>query len=130
MKNDKFEKALVKNLMQAGRDLIDIYEEDTDQPDEEIMFQLHKIQHCISLIENAQVEHEKSKTFGEMIKKLANRENVSMAEISSRVGRAKSWLSIKLREGGRFSDEEMEKIAEAVGYEYRCYFEYEDGTVI
>lgn len=55
--------------------------------------------------------------------------NISQTELAKRIGMSQQNLSKRLKTG-KFSDIELQKIAEALGCEYHLYFEFPDGTKI
>ncbi len=54
---------------------------------------------------------------------------ITQAQLSEMVGTSPQNFNKKLKRE-TFSPEELEKIAEALGAKYQCYFEFEDGTKI
>lgn len=51
------------------------------------------------------------------------------AELARLIGTSPQALGQRMKTG-KFSSEELEKIAEALGAAYVCYFEFPDGTRI
>lgn len=54
---------------------------------------------------------------------------ISKTELGKRVGSTQSAFSQRVKTG-KFSDEELTKIAKALGAEYYSCFKFPDGTVI
>ena len=54
---------------------------------------------------------------------------ITQAQLSEMDGTSPQNFNKKLKRE-TFSPEELEKIAEALGAKYQCYFEFEDGTKI
>lgn len=54
---------------------------------------------------------------------------ISITELAARIGTSQQNLSKRLKVG-KFTQEEMEKIAEALGAKYISVFEFPDGTKI
>lgn len=54
---------------------------------------------------------------------------ITQAQLSQMIGTSPQNFNKKLKRE-TFSPEELEKIAEALGAKYQCYFEFEDGTKI
>lgn len=54
---------------------------------------------------------------------------ITQAQLSEMVGTSPQNFNKKLKRE-TFSPEELERIAEALGAKYQCYFEFEDGTKI
>lgn len=55
--------------------------------------------------------------------------NVSQSKLAELIGTSAQNFNKKLKRQ-TFSPEELEKIAEALGAKYQCFFEFEDGTKI
>lgn len=55
--------------------------------------------------------------------------NISQSKLAEMVGTSPQNFNKKLKRE-TFSPTELEKIAEALGAKYQCYFEFEDGTKI
>lgn len=54
---------------------------------------------------------------------------ITVSELCERMDIPPSTMSVRLKRG-RFTKDELEKIAESIGVEYECYFELSDGTII
>lgn len=50
-------------------------------------------------------------------------------DIADSFGCTKQNISTRIKRE-KFTDEELEKMAQAIGAKYKCYFEFEDGTKI
>ena len=55
--------------------------------------------------------------------------NISEAELARRIGTTSQAFGQRLRTG-KFSSADLEKIADALGAEFVCYFKFPDGTKI
>lgn len=68
-------------------------------------------------------------TMGEKIRILLKRKNVTIVELSRRLGTSNQNLANKFKRDN-FSTRELEEIAEALGCEFEGYFVDEDGDRI
>lgn len=68
-------------------------------------------------------------TTSDMIRELCEKQNISLAELSRRIGQTPQNLNKKLKRG-TVSFDEMVKIAEAVGVGYEQAFVMPDGEKI
>lgn len=68
-------------------------------------------------------------TTSDMIRELCEKQNISLAELSRRIGQTPQNFNKKLKRG-TVSFEEMVKIAEAVGVGYEQAFVLSDGEKI
>ena len=55
--------------------------------------------------------------------------NISESELARRIDTSSQALGQRLKTG-KFSSVELEKIADAMGAKYVCYFEFPDGTKV
>ena len=55
--------------------------------------------------------------------------NMSEAELSRRIGSSPSAFNQRMKTG-KFSDDDLNKIAEALNAVFECSFKFDDGTVI
>lgn len=63
------------------------------------------------------------------IKAACAKQNITMGELAKRLGMSKQNFSARLQKE-KFKDEDLDKIAEALGCKYVCYFEFEDGSKV
>ncbi len=63
------------------------------------------------------------------IKLAATYAKISEAELARRIGSSSQAFGQRLKTG-KFTSEELEKIAEALGAKYSCSFGFPDGTKI
>lgn len=63
------------------------------------------------------------------IKAAAAYKNITLATIAAGLGTSKQNLSNKLARG-TLTDRELTAIANIIGCEYKCYFEFKDGKQI
>lgn len=68
-------------------------------------------------------------TLNQRIKASCALREISVAELGRRIGLSQSNFFQRLQKG-KFTQEELEKIAEALECKYVSYFEFEDGTKI
>lgn len=68
-------------------------------------------------------------TLNQKIKAACALREISVAELGRRIGLSQSNFFQRLQKG-KFTQEELEKIAEALECKYVSYFEFEDGTKI
>ena len=63
------------------------------------------------------------------IKRAASYKGISEAERARRLGAAPSTFNQRLKTG-KFSSDDLDRIAEALGARYDCFFEFPDGQKI
>nr|DAQ69470.1 MAG TPA: Cro/C1-type HTH DNA-binding domain protein [Caudoviricetes sp.] len=68
-------------------------------------------------------------TLNQKVKAACALREISVAELGRRIGLSQSNFFQRLQKG-KFTQEELEKIAEALECKYVSYFEFEDGTKI
>ncbi len=61
------------------------------------------------------------------IKAACAKHNITMGELAGKLGMSKQNFSARLKKE-TFKDDELDKIAEALGCKYVCYFEFKDGS--
>lgn len=69
------------------------------------------------------------KTARQLIADSCAHANITMAELSERLGKSRQTFSSKIL-NGRFTDSELAEVANKIGCTYSNYFELEDGTRI
>lgn len=68
-------------------------------------------------------------TIKQKIENACNVSGITITELAKRIGTSQPNLSKRLKVG-KFSDQELQKIAQAIGCKYFSGFEFPDGTKI
>lgn len=68
-------------------------------------------------------------TLQQKVKAACDVAGISVTELGKRMGMSQQSISNRLKTG-KFTKEELEQMADALGCKYVSYFEFEDGTKI
>lgn len=68
-------------------------------------------------------------TIKQRVKAACEISNMTLTELANKIGMSQQSLSNRLKTG-KFTQEELEQMAKALGCEYINYFEYPNGTKI
>ncbi len=68
-------------------------------------------------------------TLQQKVKAACDVAGISLTELGRRMGMSQQSISNRLKTG-KFTKDEMEQMADALGCKYISYFEFEDGTKI
>lgn len=68
-------------------------------------------------------------TLQQKVKAACDVAGISLTELGKRIGMSQASISQRLKTG-KFTKEELEQMAAALGCEYVSYFEFPDGTKI
>lgn len=68
-------------------------------------------------------------TIQQKIKAACVASNMTLTELGKEMGMSQASMSNRLKTG-KFTQEEIENMAEILGCKYRSYFEFPDGTTI
>lgn len=68
-------------------------------------------------------------TLQQKVKAACDVAGISLTELGKRIGMSQASISQRLKTG-KFTKEELEQMAGALGCEYVSYFEFPDGTKI